>query len=39
MTTMANIIKTYEFTPKDRGLLVMPLFHGQYYWSVALHLV
>lgn len=27
MTTMANIVKTYEFTPEDRGLLVMPLFH------------
>lgn len=29
MTTMRNIVSTYEFTPKDKGLLVMPLFHGK----------
>ncbi|GHJ89791.1 hypothetical protein NliqN6_6193 [Naganishia liquefaciens] len=27
LTTMRNICNTYEFTPADRGLLVMPLFH------------
>ncbi|KAJ9116132.1 hypothetical protein QFC20_000810 [Naganishia adeliensis] len=27
LTTMRNICNTYEFTPQDRGLLVMPLFH------------
>ncbi|PWN50811.1 putative PCS60-AMP-binding protein, peroxisomal [Violaceomyces palustris] len=27
LTTMANIIKTYELTPGDRTYLVMPLFH------------
>lgn len=27
LTTMANIVKTYEFTPTDNGYLVMPLFH------------
>ncbi|KAG1472745.1 hypothetical protein G6F56_001354 [Rhizopus delemar] len=27
VTTMRNIIGTYELTPKDRTLLVMPLFH------------
>lgn len=29
LTTMRNICNTYEFTPHDRGLLVMPLFHGK----------
>lgn len=29
LTTMRNICNTYEFTPQDRGLLVMPLFHGR----------
>lgn len=27
LTTMGNIVKTYEFTPQDTGYLVMPLFH------------
>jgi len=26
-TTMKNIVATYELTPKDRTMLVMPLFH------------
>ncbi|KAK9479809.1 hypothetical protein V1514DRAFT_327437 [Lipomyces japonicus] len=26
-TSMKNIVSTYNFTAKDRGLLVMPLFH------------
>ena len=29
LTTMTNIAKWYELTPSDRGLLVMPLFHGK----------
>ncbi len=28
LTTMNNICNVYEFTTKDRGLMVMPLFHG-----------
>ncbi|ORY97233.1 hypothetical protein BCR43DRAFT_472276 [Syncephalastrum racemosum] len=27
VTTMRNIVRTYELTPQDRTLLVMPLFH------------
>lgn len=27
LTTMANIVRTYEMVPEDKGLLVMPLFH------------
>ena len=27
MASIANIVATYELTPDDRSLLVMPLFH------------